>query len=179
MAAENFSASRVPTIIMKETTVTPVAIDQVNIRSIEATLTQAAGGARRSTILTYGQLVTACNVVQSDLARRFPVPAEIDFRVVYVPVTEGHAKTSELVFLRASNIWYLDSVRSRLPLRGCLTPGHPHSIRYSVDRGYYDAFTTYARDGRSLPSVDCCESRPLTAHEKIRLAATLASNPPP
>ena len=157
---------------------TPVAIDQANIQSIETTLARAAGGARRSTILTYVHLVTALNLVQADLARRFPVPAGIDFRVVYVPVTEGHAKTSELVFLRASDIWHLDSVRSRLPVRGCLTPGHKHSIRYLVDSGYYDAFTMYARDGRSLPSVDCCESRPLTAHEKIRLAATLASNPP-
>ena len=150
-----------------------LSIHPDNRSVIEDHLREAAGKAKSQTITTFDAMIRALDLVRRDLARRFPVPEALDFSVRYVHSRGlGYCLTTELIFRRSGGVWCLDGVRKRSPLR-C-----PHPwITYLLEPWSFAVFGLYARDGRSMRSVEQTDGE-LTAHQTLALNEIAASLPP-
>ncbi len=149
---------------------TCLPIQSTNPAVIEGLLKQVAGKAVYGTITTFEGMQEALRCVTSDLARRFPVPDDLDFSVRYVHAG-GHCLTSELIFRRGGGTWFLESVGRRNPLP-CRGPW----IKYLPDAWAFSVFELFAKDGRSMNSVESTGGT-LTAHQKVALIKLTASLP--
>jgi len=140
-------------------------IEEFNKQTLAAALEAAAGKATAATIRDWEGLKEAVKFVESDLERRFDLPNVVNFKALF---TSGgtSAYVTKLTLLRSGGIWHLDTaIRKRPSYRS-------DYVRYEADPRTYEMFRIFAKDGRSMPSVDVGEEVcPLSGHEQLQIMA--------
>jgi hypothetical protein len=142
-----------------------IKIEEINRQPLVAALNAAAGKATASTIRDLERLKEAVKFVDLDLERRFDLPKFVNFKALFTSGGKS-AYVTKLTLLRSGGIWHLDSaIRKRPSYRS-------DYVRYEADPRTYDMFRIFAKDGRSMPSVDIGEEVcPLSGHEQLQIMA--------